>query len=131
FTYKLEREQSLMWASTNKLKQLELIKNAKSCSDEMFKTQKGCIYKTDKDCLVCDATKILFEGSCIDNCPDGFYQEKQQCKPCHTTCSKCTSSENGSCSSCVEPFVLDDKTCKEVCPLNKFPINRECKDCTN
>ncbi|XP_036711559.1 proprotein convertase subtilisin/kexin type 5 isoform X1 [Balaenoptera musculus] len=55
------------------------------------------------DCDVCAETSlVLYDGQCLEECPEGTYFEKETkvCKDCHKSCRTCSSS--GACTTCQE-----------------------------
>lgn len=74
----------------------------------------------------------MWEGKCISKCPSGTYaSEDDTCSLCDPSCELCT--EESDCSKCNEGFYLNDNTCLEVCPEDKYPeINsRTCQPCNS
>lgn len=70
----------------------------------------------------------------IDVCPDGYYENytSSLCLGCHERCATCVDPYNFNCSSCNEPYFLENfTTCIENCPIGKFgeASTRECVGC--
>ncbi|KAK2503767.1 hypothetical protein MC885_009830 [Smutsia gigantea] len=62
-----------------------------------------CSGPFEDDCDLCaDASLVLYDGWCLDECPTGTYYEEEtkECKDCHKSCQTCSSS--GSCTTCQE-----------------------------
>ncbi|XP_042636544.1 proprotein convertase subtilisin/kexin type 5 [Orycteropus afer afer] len=62
-----------------------------------------CSGPSADECDLCaDASLVLYDGLCLDECPAGTYLEREtnNCKDCHKTCKTCISS--GTCKTCQE-----------------------------
>jgi proprotein convertase subtilisin/kexin type 5 len=67
-----------------------------------------CDGPLSSDCLACSPPLQLFQGSCVTNCPFGYYATASYiCQPCEISCASCF----GSASNCT------------VCPVNTFLLN--------
>jgi hypothetical protein len=63
-------------------------------------------------------------GTCTDDCGDGFYLEDDVCKPCKDSCLTCTALD--SCTGCQKGFDLSSGDC--IC--NQFLSGDYClTDC--
>ena len=101
-----------------------------------------CYGEKENQCLTCK-NSILFEGKCINNCPESFYKDKKEniCLKCNTNCKTCNEgSEEGNdhCTSCQdELFLINAKgmarNCVEECPNNTISnnITMECNGIKN
>lgn len=69
----------------------------------------------------------LFEESCVDDCPSGFYGRDHICEPCYDRCVDCVS--YGVCLGCVDGYYFSEGTCLEVCPLTYYAENSTCVSC--
>lgn len=49
-------------------------------------------------CVTCKSGLALFQGSCVQSCPAGFYNDSGICKGCPSGCFVCNSVQ--SCSAC-------------------------------
>ena len=51
---------------------------------------------------------FLYNGECVGNCPDYYYDFKDNntCMACHETCKSCITSSSTSCTICVDGLVL-------------------------
>ncbi|KAB0368883.1 hypothetical protein FD755_019917 [Muntiacus reevesi] len=84
-----------------------------SCPGHFYEDGRHCV-PCHEDCLECsgpsaddcdlcaDASLVLYDGQCLDECPERTYLEKetQVCKDCHKSCRTCSSS--GACTTCQE-----------------------------
>ena len=74
-------------------------------------------------CTDCDASHLLYDGDCVDACPDGYTASAGVCVLCETGCEVCTSETV--CTECGSFYVLisdDCVACEDHCV--------ECTDAT-
>ena len=116
-----------------------------NCTDECkpgFVEVKGkCLKCSGENCLKCKSTDtsqcetcecgFLYQGKCIEKCPDFTYSSGTRCIDCEKNCKVCTS--NTECSGCKSPFLLFKKTCLSQCPegYHESPKKGECVACPN
>ena len=83
----------------------------------------------NKKCLACESGYYLFENTCINKCPEGYFNSElnRKCEPCNPICKTC-SNEN-SCLSCSNEMVLHESTCIDDCPNTFVKINNKCVKC--
>ncbi|GFS78582.1 furin-like protease 2 [Nephila pilipes] len=89
-----------------------------------------------QDCVYCDSRYVWHEGSCLEQCPDGYFNSENDCIPCEEHCSKCKNTKN--CLSCKDGFVLHSGRCYHSCPAGYYDngkkecdsCHRECHHCT-
>ena len=95
-----------------------------SCEDPC----KTCTNTFDT-CLSC-LTGVMFENTCLDVCPDKYFDQSGSCKACPTNCSSCTGSN--SCTTCIDTFVLYTGFCITNCPMtHSVIINSVCTLCSD
>ncbi|KAJ8782291.1 hypothetical protein J1605_010270 [Eschrichtius robustus] len=84
-----------------------------SCPSHFYADARHCV-PCHEDCLECsgpsmddcdvcaEASLVLYDGQCLEECPEGTYFEKETkvCKDCHKSCRTCSSS--GACTTCQE-----------------------------
>ncbi|XP_027405292.1 proprotein convertase subtilisin/kexin type 5 isoform X2 [Bos indicus x Bos taurus] len=84
-----------------------------SCPSHFYADGRHCV-SCHEDCLECsgpwaddcdlcaEASLVLYDGQCLDECPEGTYLEKETkvCKDCQKSCRTCSSS--GACTTCQE-----------------------------
>ena len=78
----------------------------------------------NQKCNSCIDNYFLYEGNCLKNCPDGFFNENKKCKECEEPCKTCENSANN-CKSCIDHFYFN-KT-EEKC----INCNENCLTCSN
>lgn len=74
-------------------------------------------------CTSCQYPLKLFNSTCINNCPVGYYtyaasNNTLQCLSCPVQCSSCISQSN--CSACVTGFYFYNNYCIPSCPISTF-----------
>ena len=95
----------------------------------------------DNQCVSCSKNMMLFEGSCINKCPNATYETKNICNHCHRSCAECTGPDANECLSCPGGTYLQANHCVKVCPLGMFSDSRgmclacpencaNCSECT-
>ena len=72
------------------------------------------LYKHEQD------FKTVFRLECRPQCPDNYYKDTNECKPCHETCSKCRGLTISDCTSCYSKNRLVSGFCLPFCPQNYF-----------
>ena len=40
-------------------------------------------------CKSCNIGELLYQHTCVNRCPEGWFEEDGECKPCHVTCASC------------------------------------------
>ena len=80
----------------------------------------ACFGTKDSQCISCPQGMLLFEGSCIDKCPNTTFKTETSCKHCHTSCAECVGPDMDECLSCPLGTYLQTNRCVEVCPVGSF-----------
>ncbi|XP_006996032.2 proprotein convertase subtilisin/kexin type 5 isoform X1 [Peromyscus maniculatus bairdii] len=94
------------------------------------------------DCKVCaDTSKVLYNGLCLDMCPEGTYKEEEndECKDCPEFCLSCSSA--WTCQTCQEGLTKVNEVCtapKECAAVEYWdegthrcqPCHRKCSRCS-
>eukprot|EP00347_Sterkiella_histriomuscorum_P008523 403344775 len=75
----------------------------------------SCVSCDETQCFACD-NGYLFNGQCINNCPEGFYGVKEyskfgqvqtsRCQKCSNDCKNCIGPDSNQCISCQRNFYL-------------------------
>ncbi|XP_077441964.1 proprotein convertase subtilisin/kexin type 5 isoform X2 [Vanacampus margaritifer] len=93
------------------------------------------------NCLSCKQRHLLLDGSCVDECPPGFYtdESRQKCEACHPTCQSCAGKRSHECLACKERLFRHGDRCVETCPLSHYgnqatgtcePCDPACGECS-
>lgn len=116
------------------------------CSNNTFadtatNTCRGCpatcsSCSTSTNCTACLTNYYLLNGSCLTDCPSGYYpiDISQTCALCNNVnntafCSSCITLNQ--CSSCLTSYLLQpsSRTCVVSCTTNQVAVNGTCFDC--
>uniref|UniRef100_A0A3P8N849 P/Homo B domain-containing protein n=1 Tax=Astatotilapia calliptera TaxID=8154 RepID=A0A3P8N849_ASTCA len=120
----------------------QCIPSASKCSPHQYIDQHGECHPCHKycyrcsgpgktHCLSCNPRHLLLNGTCVDQCPTGYYEQEsgQKCEPCHASCKSC---ENG-CLSCAPGLIYLRKQgrCLASCPQGYYhdTVHRTCEHC--
>lgn len=82
-----------------------------------------CDYCNTEKCLQCKDNYVLYNNTCILNCPTGFVKDKYRTHCFNATCSNtienCIECEhNSSCTKCERGYFLHNNKCILKCPDN-------------
>ena len=95
-----------------------------------------------KNCLICEDKFPLYISECVNQCPDGFFDDSNICKPCKIANCKDCSSNSSLCDKCFPQSILtEDKTnCVSNCGTgfvsdlsgeNCIKCGSNCDQCAN
>ncbi|KAI1239706.1 Proprotein convertase subtilisin/kexin type 5, partial [Lamprotornis superbus] len=102
-------------------------KRCKKCSPNC----ETCVGGHNDQCMTCKSGYYLNEvtNSCITNCPDGFYLDKNKivCRKCSENCKTCV--EFQTCTECRHGLSLHGTRCAIRCEEGKYHNGRECEPC--
>ncbi|KAM3143777.1 hypothetical protein pb186bvf_004053 [Paramecium bursaria] len=94
----------------------------KICSANYNLIDNACVEKCPLNCSSCQnqictncSTGYLYNQQCIDQCPQGYYGNNQQCQTCEQNCNSCNSNQ---CLTCQDNYILKDFTCQLLCSEN-------------
>ncbi|EGR31614.1 zinc finger lsd1 subclass family protein, putative [Ichthyophthirius multifiliis] len=90
-------------------------------------------------CLSCKGDLFLYEGKCIKNCPEQYFENislnNNICDSCDPTCLSCFGKENNKCISCNGDYYFYKNYCLRDCPegtYQKDQINNNiCDNCNS
>ncbi|XP_030211551.1 proprotein convertase subtilisin/kexin type 5 [Gadus morhua] len=73
-------------------------------------------------CSACHPRHMLLNGSCVDSCPTGYYQDDREhrCDPCHPFCLSCTGKHSHECVRCKAHLLRQGQDCVESCPASHY-----------
>ncbi|KAJ7424352.1 hypothetical protein BTVI_06833 [Pitangus sulphuratus] len=102
-------------------------KRCKKCSPNC----ETCVGGHNDQCMTCKSGYYLNEvtNSCITNCPDGFYLDKNKivCRKCSENCKTCV--EFQICTECRHGLSLHGTKCAIRCEEGKYHNGKECETC--
>ena len=79
------------------------------------------------------ARRLELNGSCIDQCPSGYWRSVDNCFKCDKTCLECIGPAPGRCKKCNNLSVLSLRgLCNYECSNSEYlasPDSRECSPC--
>lgn len=114
----------------------EKTETCKTCHKKCF----HCSGPTEHQCISCANNRYLFNTTCVEKCPAGYYADSDEgrCSPCHTTCATCSGKHSSQCLSCKPGLYRQGKGCVSQCPTGYFAQNstgscehchKGCKEC--
>ncbi|KAM9734341.1 LOW QUALITY PROTEIN: proprotein convertase subtilisin/kexin type 5-like [Menidia menidia] len=84
-------------------------------------------------CLSCSHGHLLLNGSCVERCPAGHYEDgpDQSCQPCHASCLSCVGQQGHQCLVCKAHLFREAKECVETCQHGHYgnAASRTCERC--
>nr|XP_049702318.1 furin-like protease 2 [Helicoverpa armigera] len=94
----------------------------------------GCSICTCAVCSVCqEKWSLTKSGTCLpngnDKCDTSEYYEGGRCKNCHSTCEKCSGSNEWDCLSCSSPLLLQGSRCVAECGQGSYQTAGRCSPC--
>ncbi|KAK7021140.1 serine-type endopeptidase activity protein, partial [Halocaridina rubra] len=113
-----------------------------SCAQGYYSADGNCLH-CDIHCSECSGPEycsecyhhlLLANGSCLTNCPKGFYEtQDNKCKSCHPQCETCVGVSESSCASCRSNSYLYQGRCVFRCPQGTYgdELTGECHVCSD
>uniref|UniRef100_A0A3B4Z825 Uncharacterized protein n=1 Tax=Stegastes partitus TaxID=144197 RepID=A0A3B4Z825_9TELE len=90
-------------------------------------------------CLGCNEPYFLMNNTCVQECPVGYYADKdvRVCARCHFSCQSCVGRHSVECLACKAGFFKQGSNCVETYILSHFQSlwkcwghsNRNCLSC--
>ncbi|XP_077377227.1 proprotein convertase subtilisin/kexin type 5b isoform X4 [Festucalex cinctus] len=84
-------------------------------------------------CLGCDPPHFLLNSTCVQQCPAGYYGDKDErtCERCHLSCASCSGRHSVQCLACRSGFFRHGSSCVQTCPESHFgnSSSMECERC--
>ncbi|XP_032772670.1 extracellular matrix protein FRAS1 [Rattus rattus] len=110
-----------------------------TCGDGFYNRQGTCVAcdqsckscgPSSPRCLTCAEKTVLHDGTCISECPHGYYADTTgRCKVCHVSCASCSGPAAAHCTACVHPQVLRQGHCLPSCGGGFYPDHGTCGAC--
>ncbi|XP_034997609.2 proprotein convertase subtilisin/kexin type 5 [Hippoglossus stenolepis] len=92
-----------------------------------------CTGPRKTQCLSCNPRHLLLNGTCVDECPSGHYEDEsgQRCEPCHPSCETCVGKHSHECLTCKTHLFREGKECVETCQHGHYgnAESRTCEKC--
>ncbi|KAM4854655.1 extracellular matrix organizing protein FRAS1 [Thomomys bottae] len=89
-----------------------------------------CSGKSSQNCTVCQSSRVLLDGFCLSQCPEGYFNQESSCTECHPTCRQCKGPLESDCISCHPHVTLSNGHCKTSCKEEQFlNLLGYCADC--
>ncbi|NWY04165.1 FRAS1 protein, partial [Nothoprocta ornata] len=87
-------------------------------------------YSDQPRCLTCAPDKMLHDGKCLSECPEGYFPDSRgRCRACHNLCSTCEGPLATHCTSCAVPLALHLGQCLQGCGEGFYQDQNVCKGC--
>lgn len=93
-----------------------------------------CFYNNGKEyCASCrqGSGTFLYLGSCVYQCPQGYYAAHSKCLACSSNCATCLSLKT--CSTCKSGFFYLPTLakCATTCPVGTYSSSGICQPCSD
>ncbi|KFO84606.1 Extracellular matrix protein FRAS1, partial [Buceros rhinoceros silvestris] len=93
-----------------------------SCAD--------CAGSAAQDCTACLAPRVLLEGRCLPECPQGLFSHQNRCHSCHPSCKTCRGPSDVECVTCHPHATLAGGRCRTSCKEEQYlNLVGYCVDC--
>nr|XP_033819322.1 extracellular matrix protein FRAS1 isoform X2 [Geotrypetes seraphini] len=90
----------------------------------------SCMWNSTVDCTTCASPRVLHDGQCLSNCPDGFYRQDSTCYSCHPSCKECHGGSDADCVTCHPHAALSGGYCLTSCQEGQYlNLVGYCVDC--
>ncbi|XP_029693943.1 proprotein convertase subtilisin/kexin type 5 [Takifugu rubripes] len=120
------------------------VRPASACSPHQYADQDGECHPCHKycggcwgpgtsHCLSCTQRHLLLNGTCVAECPAGYYgdESEQKCGACHRSCQSCVGASSHQCLICAARLFREGKQCVETCQPGHYGNagSRLCERC--
>ncbi|KAM6401739.1 extracellular matrix organizing protein FRAS1 isoform 2-T2 [Pluvialis apricaria] len=90
----------------------------------------GCLGNTSQDCTACLSSRVLLEGRCLSECPEGLFSRGDHCYSCHPSCKTCRGPSDLECLTCHPHATLASGKCRTSCKEEQYlNLVGYCVDC--
>ncbi|XP_071971616.1 extracellular matrix organizing protein FRAS1 [Engystomops pustulosus] len=104
--------------------------DAAGICQECHSTCGSCIGKDHSNCTDCTSPNLLHYGTCLLQCPEGFFSKDAACHACHPSCKECGGPSDTHCLTCHPHAILTGGNCKTSCPIGQYlNLVGYCVDC--
>ncbi|XP_078141236.1 proprotein convertase subtilisin/kexin type 5b isoform X1 [Centroberyx gerrardi] len=84
-------------------------------------------------CLSCNSPRFLLNDTCVEECPVGYYGDRDEsaCNHCHFSCESCVGRHSVQCVTCKPGHFRQGNSCAETCSESHFgnTTTRVCERC--
>ncbi|KAM7368833.1 hypothetical protein PAMP_013140 [Pampus punctatissimus] len=120
------------------------VSSANTCSPHQYADQDGechschkychrCSGPSKTHCLSCNQRHLLLNGTCVVECPTGYYEDEsgKKCVSCHPSCQSCVGKQSHECLACKAHLFREGKECVETCQHSHYgnAASRMCEKC--
>ncbi|XP_034048082.1 proprotein convertase subtilisin/kexin type 5 [Thalassophryne amazonica] len=92
-----------------------------------------CSGPSKNSCLSCNQGHLLLNGTCVDDCPPGYYEDERmhKCDTCHVSCQSCIGRHSHECLACRAHLFREQKECVETCQHSHYgnTVTMMCERC--
>ncbi|XP_041084402.1 extracellular matrix organizing protein FRAS1-like isoform X2 [Polyodon spathula] len=108
----------------------QLYRDTHNICKECHATCMTCTGKSAQNCTACAPPAVLYEGTCLQQCPERLYSQDNACNTCHPSCKECSGPSDADCTSCHPHATLLNGYCRTSCPQGQY-LNAVgyCVDC--
>ncbi|KAM3849768.1 proprotein convertase subtilisin/kexin type 5-like, partial [Diretmus argenteus] len=73
-------------------------------------------------CLNCNSPHFLLNNTCVEECPMGYYADRDEraCQRCHFSCESCVGRHSVQCVTCRPGLLRQGYSCVETCSESHF-----------
>ncbi|XP_071385584.1 proprotein convertase subtilisin/kexin type 5-like [Centroberyx affinis] len=73
-------------------------------------------------CLSCNSPRFLLNDTCVEECPVGYYgdRDERECNHCHFSCESCVGRHSVQCVTCKPGHFRQGNSCTETCSESHF-----------
>lgn len=99
-----------------------------SACEKCHSTCSLCDGPAADNCITCSEETFLEASSCMSQCSDGFYEDRERtCTRCLHSCTRCVSRKN--CTQCLTPLLLQNGECRATCAQGYYSDLGTCSKC--
>ncbi|XP_065453534.1 extracellular matrix organizing protein FRAS1 isoform X1 [Chrysemys picta bellii] len=105
------------------------LENTRVCR-ECHSSCSACTGRSPHNCTACSSPRVLLDGKCLSECPEGLYSQNALCHSCHPSCKKCNGPSDSDCITCHPHATLVSGKCRTSCKEEQYlNLVGYCVDC--
>jgi proprotein convertase subtilisin/kexin type 5 len=93
------------------------------------KSCQTCSGGSNRSCLTCPDNVLFINGTCVDHCPIGYFQEHLACHKCDASCLECSGKGIHMCTKCAPKLEMVKGECLVVCSESEYRHGNSCSLC--